>query len=153
MDYLALAVAETLKGMESKIGGPFGATLVRGDEVIVAVGNRQMGDVDPSQHAEMVAVREGCKKLGTVDLSGCTMYATCEPCPMCVAVMIWANIKDVYYASTKEDADKYGFTDQHMRRYFAGDDTELINLIPVDKREDCDALFTRFHELNPDFLP
>jgi tRNA(Arg) A34 adenosine deaminase TadA len=91
--YFELAVDETVKGIQQGMSGPFGATLVRGDEVVVAVGNRQMGEQDPSQHAEMVAVRDACKILGTMDLSDCTMYATCEPCPMCVAVMIWAGIK------------------------------------------------------------
>jgi tRNA(Arg) A34 adenosine deaminase TadA len=149
MDYFALAVEETIKGMQQGISGPFGATIIRGDEVIAAVPNRQRGDMDPSQHAEMVAVREACKKLGTMDLSDCTVYATCEPCPMCVSVMIWAGIRTVYYASTRYSADKYGFTDDHLRRYLAGEDDSVIDMIAVEPREDCENLFIQFHELNP----
>lgn len=91
--YFKLASEATIEGMKKGHGGPFGATIVRNGEVIAAVGNTMMRDTDPSAHAEMVAVREACKKLDTMDLSDCEIYATCEPCPMCVGVMMWANIK------------------------------------------------------------
>jgi tRNA(Arg) A34 adenosine deaminase TadA len=151
--YFELAAQDTLKGIDSGLSGPFGATIVRGEEVIAAVGNRQMGEQDPSQHAEMVAVREACKILGTMDLSDCTMYATCEPCPMCVSVMIWAGIRDCYYSATKEDAERYGFGDMHLRRFLAGQDDTVINLVAIEKREDCESLFTVFHEKNPGLVP
>ena len=152
MDYFELAVDATITGMEQKLGGPFGATVTRGDEIIAVVGNRQMGDIDPSAHAEMVAVREACKKLGTRDLSDCTIYATCEPCPMCVGVILWAGIKNVYFASSREDADQFGFTDLPLRRYFSGEDTSILNLEQVERRDDCDKLFPLFWELNPDLV-
>ena len=82
--YLSLAAKETIRGMHEEQGGPFGATVVRNGEVVVSVGNTVMKDMDPSGHAEIVAVREACKKLDTLDLSDCVIYATCEPCPMCV---------------------------------------------------------------------
>lgn len=148
MDYMKMAVDKTIEGMNNKIGGPFGATIVKGDEIIAVVSNRMMADQDPSQHAEMVAVREACKKLNTMNLEGCVVYATCEPCPMCVSVMIWAGIKDVYYCSTSEDADKHGFSDMHLRNYLNGKDKSVINMINVPKREDCDYLFEHFHKLN-----
>jgi tRNA(Arg) A34 adenosine deaminase TadA len=151
--YFTLAVGETLKGISDGVSGPFGATIVRGDEVVAAVGNRQLGDRDPSQHAEMVAVREACKLLGTMDLSDCTMYATCEPCPMCVGVMIWAGIKDCYFASTRDDAARYGFSDMHLRNFLAGKDDTVINMVPVGERADCEALFTVFHERHPGLVP
>lgn len=147
MDYMKLAAEKTIEGMNNKIGGPFGAALVRGDEIIVVVSNTMMRDTDPSAHAEMVAVREACKKLGTMDLSGTTMYATCEPCPMCVAAMIWAGIKDVYYCNTSEDADQHGFSDMHLRKYLKGEDPSVINMVKVPAREDCDYLFEHFHKL------
>ena len=152
-NYFEMAVAETLKGIDTGLSGPFGATIVRGDEVVAAVGNRQLGEKDPSQHAEMVAVREACKRLGTMDLSDCTMYATCEPCPMCVAVMIWAGIKDCYFAATRDDAATYGFSDMHLRQFLAGADDTVINLVPVEHRDDCVALFTAFHERHPGLVP
>ncbi|MFZ7943577.1 nucleoside deaminase [Neobacillus sp. 19] len=148
MDFMKLAADATIVGMANKVGGPFGATIVRGDEVVAAVSNTMMRDTDPSAHAEMVAVREACKKLGTMDLSDCVVYATCEPCPMCVSVMIWAGIKDVYYCSTRDDAAKNGFSDMHLRQYLAGEDDSVINMIKVEDREDCDDLWEHFHKLN-----
>ena len=143
-EYFEMAVAETRRGIEAGVSGPFGATIVRGVDVVAAVGNRQLGDRD-----QMVAVREACRRLGTMDLSDCTMYATCEPCPMCVGVMIWAGIKDVYYAATRHDAARYGFSDMHLRRFFAGGDATVINLVPIERRDDCIALFTDFHDKHP----
>lgn len=147
MGFFKMAAEKTIEGMNKREGGPFGATIVRGDEIIAVVGNTMMRDTDPSAHAEMVAVREACKKLGTMNLEGCTMYATCEPCPMCVSVMIWAGIKDVYYVNTAEDADKHGFSDMHLRKYLRGEDNSVINMVKVPHREDCDNLFEHFHKL------
>ncbi len=151
--YFEMAARETLEGMHRRIGGPFGATIVRGDEVVVAVGNRQLADKDPSQHAEMVAIRDACKALDTLDLSDCTIYATCEPCPMCVGAIIWAGIEDCYFASTSADADAAGFTDLHLRRFLRGEDSSVLRLHHVGNREDCDALFPAFWDLNPDLTP
>lgn len=148
MDYIKMAVDATIEGMNNKIGGPFGATIVRNGEVVAAVSNTMMRDMDPSAHAEMVAVREACKKLGTMDLSDCVVYATCEPCPMCVSVMIWAGIKEVYYCNTSEDADKHGFSDIHLRKYLKSEDDSVIKMVKVEQRDDCDYLFEHFHKLN-----
>jgi tRNA(Arg) A34 adenosine deaminase TadA len=107
-----------------------------------------MRDTDPSAHAEMVAIREACKKLGTMDLSDCVIYATCEPCPMCVAVIIWAGIKEVYYCNTRDDAHKHGFSDMQLRNYLTGEDESVLKMIKVEQRKDCDDLFPLFNELN-----
>ena len=147
-DYLKLAVDATLEGMKRGDGGPFGATIVRNGEVIVAIGNTMMRDTDPSAHAEMVAVREACKKLDTMDLSDCEVYATCEPCPMCVGAMMWANIKQVYYCSTREDAAIHGFSDMHLRNYLNGSDTSTLTMEKVANREDCDHLWEAFKKDN-----
>ncbi|MGI2295096.1 nucleoside deaminase [Paenibacillus sp. GXUN7292] len=147
MDYMKMAAEKTIEGMNAKVGGPFGATIVKGDEIIAVVSNTMMRDTDPSAHAEMVAVREACKKLGTMNLEGCTVYATCEPCPMCVSVMIWAGIKEVYYCNTSEDADKFGFSDMHLRKYLKGIDDSVINMVKVPQRDDCDYLFEHFDKL------
>lgn len=144
--YFQLATEATIEGMKRGDGGPFGATIVRHGEVIASVGNTMMRDTDPSAHAEMVAVREACKKLGTMDLSDCEIYATCEPCPMCIGVMMWANIKKVYYSSTKEDAATYGFSDQHLRDYLEGN-KELFDMEAVGEREDCHRLWTTFKQV------
>lgn len=148
MDFLKLAAEAAIEGMDNQAGGPFGATIVRGDEVIAAVANTMMRDTDPTAHAEMVAIREACKKLSTMDLSDCVIYATCEPCPMCVGAIIWSGIKKVYYCNTAEDADKHGFSDIHLRKYLTGEDKSILNMVKVEKREDCDYLFEHFHNLN-----
>ncbi len=148
MDYMKMAVDATIEGMNKKFGGPFGATIVRGDEVIAAVSNTMMRDTDPSAHAEMVAIREACKKLDTMDLSDCVIYATCEPCPMCMGAIIWSGVKEVHYCSTRDDAKEHGFSDIHLREYFVGHDESVVNMIKGEAREDCDHLWTHFHELN-----
>lgn len=146
-NYFQLATEATIAGIKRGDGGPFGATIVRHGEVIASVGNTMMRDTDPSAHAEMIAVREACKKLGTMDLSDCEIYATCEPCPMCIGVMMWANIKKVYYSSTKEDAATYGFSDQHLRDYLEGNNKELFDMEAVGEREDCRLLWTTFEQV------
>ena len=138
------AAKATLAGITDGTGGPFGATLVRNGENVVAVGNTILRDLDLSGHAELVAVREGCKKLNTLDLSDCEMYATCEPCPMCVGVMLWAGIKTVYYSSTRDDAADHGFSDQHLRDYLDGTDTSPMTLTAVGPRPDCDQIWREF---------
>lgn len=148
MDYMKLAADATIVGMANKVGGPFGATIVRGDEVIATVSNTMMRDTDPSAHAEMVAIREACKKLGTMDLSDCVIYATCEPCPMCVSAIIWSGVKEVYYCNSSEDADKHGFSDMHLRKYLTGEDKSVLKMVKVDQRDDCDHLFEHFHKLH-----
>lgn len=149
-EFFTMACDATMAGMRAGTGGPFGATLVdRDGNVLAAVGNTVMLEHDPSGHAELVAVREACSKLGTIDLSGSTMYATCQPCPMCVAVMMWAKVDKCLYASTKEDAAEHGFSDQHLRDYLDGTDPAAFDLEAIDGgREDCDEIWAEFRRLN-----
>ncbi|HRW18734.1 MAG TPA: nucleoside deaminase [Dermatophilaceae bacterium] len=147
-DYFAQACAATIAGLRARDGGPFGATLVRHGEIVCAVGNTVIRDTDISGHAEMVAVREGCRVLGTLDLSDCVMYATCEPCPMCVGVMMWAGIRTCYYASTSDVAAAHGFSDLHLRRFLDGSDTSPLALVHVaEGRADCAEIWTEFERL------
>lgn len=147
--YFEPACQATIEGMRAGTGGPFGAALVRNGEIVCAVGNTVLKDTDPSGHAEMVAVREGCKILNTLDLSDCVMYATCEPCPMCVAVMMWAGIPTCYYASTREDAAEHGFSDMHLRAHLDGSDTSALNMVHVTEgREDCAEIWAEFEKLS-----
>ncbi|QIK64326.1 nucleoside deaminase [Leucobacter viscericola] len=149
-NYFKLACDATIEGMQAGTGGPFGATLVDASgEVIVAVGNTVLRDTDPSGHAEMVAVREACAKLNTLDLAGTTMYATCEPCPMCVAVMMWAGVSKCFFASTRVDAADNGFSDQHLRDYLDGSDPAAFDMEHLDEgRDDCAEIWTEFQRLN-----
>ncbi|MGX7420517.1 nucleoside deaminase [Carnobacterium gallinarum] len=147
MDYMKLAADATIDGMKKGFGGPFGATLVKDGEVIVSVSNTMMRDTDPSAHAEMVAIREACKKLGRIDLSDCEIYATCEPCPMCMGAILWAGIPKVYYSNTREDAAKHGFSDKHLREYLDGRNETHVEMIQRNDCPACDNLWQEFEQL------
>ncbi|MEI8573617.1 nucleoside deaminase [Methylomonas sp. BW4-1] len=92
-------------------GGPFGAIVVRDGEIIAASGNRVTPDLDPTAHAEIVAIRLACQKLGDFQLTDCTLYTSCEPCPMCLGAIYWARLQAVYFACDRFDAAKAGFDD------------------------------------------
>lgn len=95
-------------------GGPFGAIIMKDGSIVSAGRNRVTATNDPTAHAEIVAIREAAKQLGTFDLSGCEIYTTCEPCPMCLAAIYWARLDKVYYGNTKLDAKKIGFDDSFI---------------------------------------
>lgn len=97
-----------------KGGGPFGAVVVKNGEVIAQSGNSVTNDNDPTAHAEINAIRLASKKLGTFDLSGCEMYSSCEPCPMCLGAIYWAKLDKLFFAGTKTDAQDAGFSDKFI---------------------------------------
>ncbi len=113
----ALALAR--EGMNGDAGGPFGAVIVKDGRVVAEGCNRVTSTNDPTAHAEIVAIRAACRKLGTFDLSGAEIYASCEPCPMCLAAIYWARLERIYYANTRADAARIGFDDDHIYREFA----------------------------------
>ena len=134
--YIKLAKDASLRGITKKEGGPFGAVIVDKNSNIIAKGNNKViKKKDPTAHAEIVAIRKACKKLKTSSLDGCTLYTTCEPCPMCLSAIIWANIKKVYYACTKEDASDIGFRDNDIYEFIKGNN-KIIDLKQID-REEC----------------
>lgn len=110
------------------IGGPFGAVVVKDGEVISVASNTVLRDKDPTAHAEINAIREACKKLRTYDLTGCELYATGYPCPMCLSAIIWANIKKVYYCNEVKEAEKIGFRDDFIYDYIKNGNPELLDL-------------------------
>ena len=95
-------------------GGPFGAVIVRDGEIIARGENRVTVCNDPTAHAEVSAIREAAARLGTYDLSGCEIYSSCEPCPMCLGAIYWARLDKLYYAGTRADAANVGFDDAHI---------------------------------------
>jgi guanine deaminase len=111
-----LAVANVGEG-----GGPFGAVLVRDGELVASGQNRVTRDLDPTAHAEVMAIREGCAKLGDFALTGCTLYASCEPCPLCVSAALWARVDRVVYAADRDDAARGGFDDRMFYDLFSQD--------------------------------
>jgi len=92
-------------------GGPFGCVMVKDDKIIAEGLNKVTFSNDPTAHAEIVAIREACKKLNTFNLSGCDLYASCEPCPMCLSAIYWSHVDNIFYANTREDAKKINFDD------------------------------------------
>ena len=95
-------------------GGPFGAVIVRDGEVIATGTNRVVPNNDPTAHAEVMAIRSACEKLGTFQLTGCTVYSSCEPCPMCLSALYWAGVKRICYGNTKDDAKAINFDDSFI---------------------------------------
>ena len=92
-------------------GGPFGSVIVKDEKIISEGMNRVTVDNDPTSHGEIVAIRNACKKLNTFNLSNCSLYSSCEPCPMCMSAIYWSRIDKVYYANTRDDAKKINFDD------------------------------------------
>ena len=121
--FMRLAIEKSIESVENG-GGPFGAVVVKDGEVVSVASNSVTIDNDPTAHAEVNAIRQACRKLGTFDLSGCEIYASCEPCPMCLASIYWARIDKLYYANTKSDADKIGFSDNFIYEEFAKPESE-----------------------------
>lgn len=108
----AIKLAE--KGMDKNAGGPFGAVIVKDNKIIAEGFNRVTSTNDPTAHAEMVAIRKACKKLGSFQLDDCIIYTSCEPCPMCFGAIYWARPAKVFYACDKKDAAKIDFDDQFI---------------------------------------
>ena len=127
-------------------GGPFGAVIVRGDEVIATGANHVVPNNDPTAHAEVSAIREACRKLQTFKLEDCTIYTSCEPCPMCLSAIYWAGISRICYANTKTDAAAIDFDDSFIYEQIA---TPMENrTIPCENfmREEAIKVFEKWDE-------
>ena len=143
------AIAESAKNLETGHGGPFGAVVVK-DGVIVGRGhNEVLKNNDPTCHGEIQAIRDACRSLGTYDLSGCELYTSAEPCPMCLSAIIWANIKTVYYGNSAKDAAAIGFRDDFIydfiKRGCADEDTLALRQMG---REEAIKIFEQYKEKN-----
>jgi guanine deaminase len=108
--FMEMAIDEAIINIE-KGGGPFGAAIVKEGKVVSLTGNRVTQNNDPTAHAEILAIREAARILGTWDLSGCEIYSSCEPCPMCLGAIYWAHIPVIYYGAGRDDAKIAGFDD------------------------------------------
>ena len=96
------------------IGGPFGCVIVKNNKIISEGSNKVTSTNDPTAHGEIVAIREACHKLNTFNLSGCELYSTCEPCPMCLSAIYWSHIDKIFYANTRDDAKNIDFDDSFI---------------------------------------
>lgn len=155
---LLRAVKENIYVVErdlNEYGGPFGAVILDKDYNIVATGyNTVTSTNDPTAHAEVNAIRNACKELGTFDLSGYTLIATGYPCPMCLSAIMWANIVDVYYVADVQEAERIGFRDEFIyktiERIRSGETTQLMNLKDFNHaecRQRMRDIYTRYSEV------
>ncbi|MCU6768268.1 nucleoside deaminase [Barnesiella propionica] len=130
-EFMREAIELSVKNIDND-GGPFGAVIVKDGEVVARGVNRVTASIDPTAHAEVSAIREAAKKLGTFDLSGCEIYSSCEPCPMCLGAIYWAHLDKLYYANTKLDAKNIGFDDSFIY--------DEIDLKPQDRKLPSETL-------------
>jgi len=124
--FMREAVRISLAKMQQGHGGPFGAVVVRGGKIVGRGWNCVTSTNDPTAHAEIVAIREACRRLRTFQLSDCELYTSCEPCPMCLSAIYWARLKRVYYANTRQDAARILFDDAFIYREVS---------LPISKRK------------------
>ena len=112
-EFMELAIKLSDENVDNG-GGPFGAVIVKGDEIIATGTNRVVPNSDPTAHAEVTAIRNACQKLGTFKLDGCIVYSSCEPCPMCLSALYWAGVERICYGNTKQDAKEIEFDDSFI---------------------------------------
>lgn len=117
--HLRQAILLSLEGVQAGLGGPFGALITRDGEPIARGQNQVTSSNDPTAHAEIVAIRAASKQLGSFDLSGCEIFSSCEPCPMCMAAILWAHLDGLTFAATRADAAAAGFDDEELYRQLA----------------------------------
>ncbi len=117
-------------------GGPFGAVIVKDGKIIAGSSNSVTIDNDPTAHAEVNAIREACRKLGTFDLTGCRIYTSCEPCPMCLGAIYWSHIERIYYGNTRKDARDIDFADDFIYEELEKSlDERTVPIIPMMRDE------------------
>jgi guanine deaminase len=145
--FLGLAIGEAVRGVQAGQGGPFGAVVVKDGIVIAKAGNAVVANNDPTAHAEVQAIRAACTALGSFQLDGCDLYASCEPCPMCLGAILWARPRAVYFAATREDAAAAGFDDACFHQALAAES----GASPVTREhvvcDDAGAPFTAYAAL------
>ena len=112
--FMQMAVDLSQYALDSKSGGPFGAIVVKQGKIVGSSGNKVFINCDPTAHAEVMAIRDACKNLKSTDLSGCEIYSSAEPCPLCTAAIYWCKIEAVYYSNTEEEAMEHGFIDKEI---------------------------------------
>jgi len=138
------AVEEAKKGIQARDGGPFGAVIVKDNKIIAKGHNKVISSHDPTAHAEIVAIREACKILQNFDLSGCELYTSCEPCPMCYGAIHWSRISKVYYGATRFDAKNIGFDDEYIYEVLSGNITDKQMKMENIDRNQCLEVFKTY---------
>jgi tRNA(Arg) A34 adenosine deaminase TadA len=145
-DFMREAIRLSLENVNSGNGGPFGAVIVKNGNIIARGVNAVTSTNDPTAHAEVVAIRNACEKLGSFQLNGCEIYCSCEPCPMCLGAIYWARPDKIYYANTKQDASNINFDDQFI--YSELDISIAERKLPTIQllRNEAQTAFTQWQE-------
>ena len=147
--FMARAIQLAIENVHSGRGGPFGAVIVKDDRIIAESTNQVTATNDPTAHAEIFAIREACRKLGAFELHDCELYASCEPCPMCLGAIYWARLPRVYFAAGASDASAAGFDDSLIYREISQPySARRISMIQI-MRDEALAAF-RAWEKKPD---
>ena len=134
--FMQEAIALSQKGVQNDEGGPFGCIIVKDDKIVGRGNNKVTSTNDPTAHAEVVAIRDACKNLGTFQLDECEVYTSCEPCPMCLGAIYWARPKVIYYANNRQDAAEIGFDDSMIYDEISADiKHRKIPIIPLLRKE------------------
>lgn len=144
-DFMLRAIQLSIDNID-KGGGPFGAVIVKEGEIVAESANSVTQDNDPTAHAEVNAIRAAGKKLGSFDLSGCEIYSSCEPCPMCLGAIYWAKLDKLYFGNTKSDADKIGFSDEFIYNEFEKNTTERELKTEQIMRDEAIAAFKKWEQ-------
>ena len=149
-EFMKEAIDLSSRNFEENCGGPFGACVVKDGKIIGRGFNHVIKNNDPTAHAEVMAIRDACQNINSYDLSGCELYTSCYPCPMCLSAIIWANIKTIYYGNTKEDAASIGFRDDFIYKYIDElsnneVDKDILDLKQLN-REAAVEVFKRYQE-------
>lgn len=142
--FMKIAIEEAEIGIKKGDGGPFGCVIVKGGVIVGRGHNQVVKQKDPTCHGEMMAIRDACKNLGSFDLSGCKLYTTGKPCPMCFGAILWANISEVFYGCSTSDAEILGFRDDD---FYRSSDKFRKRLFVETDRSECLELYKRHSEL------
>ena len=139
-EFMKIANELAKDNLKTNVGGPFGACVVKDGKIIGKGSNHVLANNDPTAHAEVMAIRDACTNIKTYDLSGCEIYTSCYPCPMCLSAIIWSNIKTVYYGNKKEDAADIGFRDDFIYDYIENlsqnrENEDILKLKMMDREE------------------
>lgn len=142
--YMQIAIEEAREGIRQGHGGPFGAVIVKDGEIIAKGHNHVVAYNDPTCHGEIDAIRKACKKLNTFDLSGCELYTSGYPCPMCMCAILWANIDKVYYGCSTTDTEIIGFRDKEFEETIPQRKEELLEELD---RDECLKLYEEYRAI------
>ncbi len=146
-EYFDKAIKLAELGVKNLEGGPFGAVVVKDNKIIGYGNNKVLKEKDPTAHAEIIAIRDACKRLNTHDLTDCVIYTTSEPCPMCLSAIIWSNIKEIYFGTDRKEVADIGFRDDMIYNYLENKEKDILEIHHIENKRCQELLKSYNHEL------